>query len=235
MSFRPALLIAFSIVVGLQSAQAARPLQTDDAGVLAKGECEVEGAAQRLSAAGATASEANLLLGCGVGGNSQLALAAVQARAGAVRETSLAIGGKTGLWKAADQDDASALALSWQLLGSELPGGAWRHVGTGLNLLWSMPLAADYSMHANLGHARKELDRHRATTWGLGLEHAGLGTQGRWAPMVELFGNDHERPWWNLGLRLVAVPEKLFVATSYGRQFSAERPALITLSLKAVF
>jgi hypothetical protein len=233
MNLRTITAIAFSLVACIGGAQAARPLQTDDAGVLAKGDCEVEGATQRLSAAGEAASESSLQLGCGVGGDSQLALAAALARADGVRESGLVVSGKTGLWKTPDPDDATSLALSWLLQAAQPPGGAWRHVGTGLNLLWTLPVATAYSFHANLGHNRKGLDKRQSTTWGLGFEHAGLGAQRRWMPMAELFGDDRERPWWNLGLRFAAVPEKLFVALSFGRQFGTERPTLVTFSLRS--
>jgi hypothetical protein len=233
MSLRTASVIAFLFASCLLQARAARPLQTDDAGVLAKGDCEFEGATQRLSAPGQTATETGLQVGCGVAWDSQLAVAAAVAREDGVRTTSLAVGGKTGLWKSAGGDVASSLALSWQLLGSQQAGRAWRHAGTAASLLWSMPLVSHFTLHANLGHNRKELDHYHATTWGVAIEQAGLGANKRWMLMAELFGDDHERPWWNLGLRVAVVPNKLLVALSYGRQFSPERPALLTLSLKA--
>jgi hypothetical protein len=235
MLLHTASLLAFLLVACTVPCHAARPLQTDDAGVLAPRDCEIEGATQRLSAAGQAATETGVQLGCGVGWDSQLAVAAAAERAEGERTSSLAISGKTGLWKSTDKDDASGLALSWQLLSSKVPGGAWRHTETSVNLLWSMPLATHHTLHVNLGHSRQEVDKRRATTWGLGFEHAGLGGDGRWIPVAELYGDDRERPWWNLGLRLVAVPDKLFVALSYGRQWTQERPTLITLSLKAAF
>jgi hypothetical protein len=232
------LLLSATVAASLGSshAWAGRPLQTDDAGVLAAADCEVEAVTQRLSAAGQRATESSLQLGCGVGWNSQLAVAGATARTDGVRESGLALGGKTGLWKGAGRDDeASALALSWQYLSAKLPGGAWRHVGTGADLLLSMPLAAEYTLHANLGHARNELDKQRSTTWGLAIERAGFGADSRWAPMAEVFGDDREAPWVNLGLRFTAVAEKVFLDFSYGRQCSRERPTLLTVGFKAAF
>lgn len=220
----------------LGPAQAGSPLQTDDAGVLAAGECELEGTALRRSTAGERSTETSLQAGCGFGWNSQFAVALATARSQGVRESGLALGGKTGLWQGAGRDDeAAALALAWQVAGAKIPGESWRHAESGLNLIASLPVAADLTLHANLGHARSELDRQDTTTWGLGIEHAGFGAAQRWAPMAEVFGDDRERPSWNLGLRYAAVPDKVFVVVSYGRQFTSERPSVLKLGFKAAF
>lgn len=216
-------------------AYAGRPLQTEDAGVLARGECELEGATQRLSAAGAHATDTGLQFGCGAGWNSQIAASISTASAGGVRTSDFGLVGKTGLWKADGQDDAAALTLAWGLASAKEAGDSWRHAGTELNLALSTPASASLTLHANLGHARDEQLKVRSTTWGLALEHAGFGADRRWAPMGELFGDDREPPWWNFGLRFTAVPEKFFVDFSYGRQFASGQPSLVTLGFKAAF
>ena len=58
------------------AAGAGRPLVTEDAGVLAPRECEWESFAARETAAGAASANAwTLQVGCGIGWNSQAALA----------------------------------------------------------------------------------------------------------------------------------------------------------------
>lgn len=229
--------IACGLLLNALAALAARPLQTDDAGVIERGGCEVEAVALRHAADGERATENSLQLGCGVGWQSQLALGWATTRSEGARESGLSVSGKTGLWRAGDDPDgeAAALALSWEFLEARMPTGSWRHVGTGLNLLASVPLPDDVTLHANLGHARNELTRQQSTPWGVGLEHAGWGEGLHWAPMAELFGDDRERPWWNLGGRLTTVPGKVFIDASYGRQFASHRPRLMTLGVKAAF
>lgn len=158
-------------------AQAGRPLQTEDAGVLDRGSCELEGAAARESASGASAREASLQFGCGIGWDSQVALNAAHAKA--------------------DGDSARALAL-----------------------------------HVNLGQARDETGNQRSTTWGLAFEHAGFGAL---APMAEVFGDDRGAPWWNLGLRLAAVPDKAYVDLSYGRRIGDARARLLGAGFRVVY
>jgi hypothetical protein len=215
-------------------AQAGRPLNTDDAGVLGAGECELEGAALRLSAPGARATETGLQVGCGVGWHSQVAVGLAIGRADGQRESGLALAGKTGLWQGAG-DDAAALTLGWRLSGGKSTGGGWHHAGTDLSLIASLPVAADYKLHANLGHARDEIEHRHATSWGLAIEHAGFAAAPRLAAMGELFGDDREAPWWNLGLRFAAVPERLFLDASYGRQLVGGRPRVVTLGFKFTF
>lgn len=103
-------------------ALAGRPLQTEDAGVLEPGACEIEGATHRLSAAGERSTESHLQWGCGIGWTSQIAVAASKARDQGVRSSGLAIGGKTGLWKAEGQDDGAALTLA---ASSPVAGRRW--------------------------------------------------------------------------------------------------------------
>lgn len=213
------------------SAHAGRPLQAEDAGVLDRGACEVEGAVARLSAEGATARERGLQLGCGIGLNSQLALGAASAKDGGARARGLALAGKTALWSG-HGDDPAALALAWGLQWLKADGDTWRHGGTDINLVYSRPLAAELTLHANLGHSRDEAGKQRSTSWALALEHAGFGSL---APMAEVFGDDREAPWWNLGLRWNAVPERLDVDFSYGRQMASGRPRLLTLGFKLAF
>jgi hypothetical protein len=66
---------ALCTALTITPAFAGRPLQTEDASVLARGECEVEGSTARLSAADAAERSEALQLGCGIGVSTQLALA----------------------------------------------------------------------------------------------------------------------------------------------------------------
>lgn len=212
-------------------AHAGRPLQTEDAGILERGQCEIEGAAERQKEPGApTASGQGVQLACGVGGASQVALAASHARAGGLRVQGLRLGGKTELWNGGG-DGAAAFTLAWGLTGAKATGQAWEHAESELNAVLSVPVPGA-TLHANLGHRRDELGLRRATTWGLAWEHAGIGA---WATMAEIVGDDRDAPWWNLGLRFTARPERLFLDLSYGRQMNGIRPSLITLGFKTVF
>lgn len=210
-------------------AQAGRPLVTDDAGVLERGGCEVEGARLRAKATGSSETETSVQLTCGIGWSSQLAANATSLNADGSRSRGASLLGKTALWQS-EQD--AALALAWRLGWDRATGESWRHAATDFNLIYSRPLPTDLTLHANLGHAIDRLGDSRSTTWGIALEHAGFGGL---APMAELFGDDRESAWWNLGLRYTAVPERVFIDASYGRQFSDARTRLWTVGFKLAF
>lgn len=213
--------------------QAARPLQTDDGGVLDPGACEIVGFAQQVREQGQRSNEAALEGACGLGWNSQLGLGLARARDAGGHVSGLSLAGKTGLWQAGA--GGAALALSWWLDSAKAPAHSWRHVGTGVNLLATAPLGAGHQLHGNLGHSRDHVTHRQSTTWSLAIEHGGLGQHKAWAPMAELFGDDREPPWWNLGLRVTVVADKAWLDLSWGRQISAAKPALVTLGLKLGF
>jgi hypothetical protein len=215
-------------------AQAGRPLQTDDAGVLDRGACEVEGATGSLKVSGVSARDSSLQLSCGIGASTQLALAASHASADGASANGIEINGKTGLWKGkpVKDDEAAALALGYAVASVKADGDSWQHAASELNLIYSRPLAGALTLHANLGHSQDAIAHRSTTTWGLALEHAGFGA---WAPMAEVFGDDRDAAWWNLGLRFTAVADKFFVDASYGRQMTSGAPTLWTLGFKFAF
>lgn len=210
-------------------ASTGRPLVTEDADVLALGECEVEGALLRGSAEGTTANERTFQFGCGIGRSTQLALNVATIKSGGLRERGVALLGKTSVW---NNDAGAALSVAWGLTWDRAAGDPWQHTGGQLNLAYSRPTFADMTLHANLGHSRDRVANERSTSWGLAVEHEGFAGL---APMAELFGDDRSAPWWNLGLRWAPVSDRLFVDASYGRQISAGKPTLVTLGFKVAF
>jgi hypothetical protein len=232
----PTLALITALAAGLlpQAAHAGRPLQTEDAGVLDRADCEVEGFTARASAFGASVRENALQLGCGVGASTQLAVTVAHAKEAGISARGFELNGKTRLWQGAAAKDGEPpeLALAYALGWGRVSGDKTRHAATDLNLAYSRPLDAALTAHANLGHARDELANSRATTWGLALEHAGFGAV---APMAEFFGDDRDAPWWNLGLRVTAMPDRLFIDASYGRQITSGKPTLWSVGFKAAF
>ena len=165
-----------------------------------------------------------------MGASSQIALAVSHARADGVSGQGLRLGGKSELWRG-QGDDAAAFTLAWGLRQEKAGGSGWDHAATELNGVVSLPLHGG-TLHANLGHVRDEVAKARSTTWALAWEHGGFGA---WTPMGELFGDDRAAPWWNLGLRFTAVPERAFLDLSYGRQIAPGQPRLVTAGFKFTF
>lgn len=215
-------------------AHAGRPLQTDDAGVLEAGACEVEGAHLRTRTAGERESESTLGLGCGLGWRSQLGMALARARADGLSATGAQLGGKTALWQSTG-DAGAAVSLAWSLGWTRGAGEGWAHTGRAAALVASVP-AGPGTVHLNLGHAREPQAHTVATTWGAAFEHPGASLAGvHWAPMAELFGDDRGARWWNLALRATLVAERVFLDLSYSRQSGGDRADLLTAGFKLAF
>jgi len=228
-------LVALALVYAT-SAQAGRPLQTEDAGVLEPRGCEIEGAMLRTSTKGEHSTEQGLGAACGVGWNSQLGLGLTNTRERGLATRSAQVGGKVGLWRGAS-DEAAAVTLAWAWgLGLDRERGSdWKHSASEVGLVASVPVGS-HKVHVDVGHVRQLQSRLVFTTWSLALEMAEHEIGGlRWAPMVELFGDDRAPPWWNLALRANVMPERLFFDLSYGRQTHGDKPALLTAGFKLVF
>jgi hypothetical protein len=211
--------------------QAGRPLQTEDAGVLEAKTCEVEGVTGRARVAGTPSVRDNALqLGCGVGFNSQLALAVSTSDDGTDRQRGLRLGGKTEVWSAGG-DDGAAFTLAWGVSRARAAAGGWKTAILDARAVVSLP-AGPLTWHLNLGHERDHQARSSTTVWGVAAEHEGFGGL---APMAEIFGDDRGAPWWNLGLRYTLAKDKAYLDLSYGQQMSRGTPSLLTAGFKLVF
>ncbi len=215
------------LALAAASSHAGRPLATEDAGVLDPRACEVEGAHERERAAGASARVHSLQLACGVGARTQLALAASRERDGGSRAEGLRLGGKTRLWPTAADDEAPAWTLAYALEAARDGGGSWGRAGHAVQLVHSRPAGESLTLHLNLGHERGVPARQGRTTLGVAAEHEGVAG---WMPMAELYGDDRDAPWWSLGLRWVALPERLSFGLAWGRQIASGRPQRTALS-----
>lgn len=219
--------IAVPVLLAAAAAQAGRPLQAEDAPVMDPQACEVEGASSDWRGGGRDARLSYLQLGCGIGWGSEIALQALRPR-------EFALNGKTQIFSTTRPDGDAQLSLAWSVAHRPVET-AWRRSGAVLILVGSAPLGRDWVVHANLGHQRDELQRRRSTTWALAAEHNGLGEAGRWQPMAEVFGDDRGRPWANAALRVVLLPNRVFVDASVGRQLGGTNARLATAGFKFAF
>jgi hypothetical protein len=227
LSLRPGLLVLFGLTLAV-SAHAARPLVTDDTGVLDRGHCELEAALSQDKADGVRADGSALQLGCGVGGNLQIALAADRVKVEGLRVRGNTLAAKLALLPGDDASWSASAAVLW----AAQPRESHRHAASALNLLHSRALGGNWTLHANVGHLRDALSRRSATTWGLALEHAGWGPV---ALMGELMGDDLAAPAWNIGVRWYLVPAQWVLDAAYGRQMVGGQPSTLSMGLKLAF
>lgn len=221
------------------SAWAGRPALTEDAGVLARGDCELETfVGRQTSSQEPTLRGGSLQLGCGIGAGHQIALAATVLRSDGQSQRGLSLLGKLALGEAGGAggagEAAASFALAWGLQALRHPqASSYHHESSSLTGVATVPLTTALRLHANLGWSHGKTTRHSSTGWALALEQTaapGLDL------LAETFANDRDKsPWIQLGLRWAALPDKLFLDGSLGQQTSGLRPRLFTVGMKAAF
>ncbi len=189
---------ALATGLALPMAHAARPLVTEDAGVLSPHDCEWESVG--ISAHGrANAAERawSNQIACGVGWRTQLALAHVVAVGDGDSDPAWVLGGKTELLAGDDQPLALTLAYG---ASQGRPAGSrgYQPGGRSVNLVGSFSPLDGWTTHVNLGWARDAAANANGFTWNVALEDSLSETVDLGA---EWFGQQHARPQWGLGLR----------------------------------
>ena len=230
-SLRPSrLLAALAAFVLCGAAQAARPLATEDADVLERGQCEVEGVIAQSRPSGEPSTRGWTAQGaCGVGANTQIALAYNRSRTDDADFSALLFGGKTAIL--AREGDGLGVSLAWGLVSAKAESGSMEHELSYLNAVATRELARGWTGHANLGWLRSESARASSTTWNLALEHTlGNGVD----LMGEVYGDDRAKPWIGVGARW-AVSDKLSLNASWATQRETPRVNAWSIGFKLAF
>lgn len=212
-------------------AWAGRPLATEDAGVLERGDCELESfAARERAPASPRVTTLSVQAGCGIGWNTQVAASVAREREAGERSRLVGLVGKTGLRALTDTDYGVTLAYSLQW--TRLPGDQLRRSSTEVKGVLTIPVR-DWLVHANLGPAYDHRARQWSTGYGLALERP--GALGPLDLMGEVFGTDRERATLQLGVRWPVVPDRLFLDASIGRQLASDGVRLLSVGIKHAF
>ncbi|MDH4391650.1 MAG: hypothetical protein QE285_09550 [Aquabacterium sp.] len=219
---------ALATLLTAPAAWAARPLVSETADSLARGDCELETAlaSNRVRGQDNTGS-LDTLVACGIGVGTQVSGAYNRSRNGGLTGQTVTLGGKTNL--AEVQDGSIGWAIAYGASLDKAPGASWRHGGTRVFGVATKPLTDSLVAHFNLGWLRTESDRSNRTTWSLGVEGDGPV---RWA--ADVFGDDRSRPWASVGL-MWPLAEKLSANLEYAQQFERLRVRQWTLGLKFDF
>jgi hypothetical protein len=212
-------------------AWAGRPLATEDAGVLGRGECEIESFAGRARASGGDTEHTRWAqFGCGIGYNSQLALGAGDQKAGGETTHISAVVGKTYLRELTD--DQTGVVIAYAFLGAKAPGEGFKHEATEIKAVLTGPTNG-WLLHANLGSNFSHTAAPYGTVWALAAERpAAVGPVDL---MAEVFGDNHSDPWVQFGARWQVVPERFFLDASWGVQTDSARTKVVTIGLKLAF
>ena len=230
-AMKPATIIALGSAFWslVPTAQAARPLTTDDAGVLATGDCEWELVAARASGGGHGWSTLGT---CGVTRGAQLLATYGRDREGGASRHSFAPALKAALGNGGSGATSWAASVTLNALRDD-SGTGWSTDSLAFNLIATRPLATGYSAHANLGVLRLRPTGQATTTWSLAVERTGASGIDLAA---EVLGDDRSSALRiGVGARWNLAPN-FNLNTAWTRQGGSAAPArLFTLGLKSSF
>ena len=224
-------LIASLLLIWTEAAEAGRPLVTEDAGVLGKGECEIEAFYQDENQRGSTPEHVRLVrAGWLWPRHHQHADCSGGFRLTTTGEhtTGIAFIGKTGLRELTD--DQVGIALAYEVGGAKIGREGFRHETTGIRGVVTAPVDK-WLFHVNLGWFRLESGNNSWTTWFVAAERTARPIRSRCRGLRRVWRAD----LMNFAARWAVVPERFFLDVSYGMQTSGDRAKLFTIGLKVAF
>lgn len=197
------------------AANAARPLVTDDAGILEAGECEIETFVERSRVRGEPAYLGGFVQpGCGIGLRTQLSLIGARTD-GAPATTQAGFAGKTAL--IAPTESGAGLTIGYSVEWSR-PNGQSLRSDTGLLIaIATFPLKQNWLAHVNAGWQRIQQSRENTLFWGLAVERESAGDT-RLDLMAETYRDGEASPWFAVGARYRAIDQRLSINGSIADQ-----------------
>lgn len=208
------------------SAQAARPMLTDDARIVDAKSCQLETWVRQAP----SDTQYWALPGCNFTGNLELTVGgATTHNAEGTHTTDLVVQGKTLFQTLEPNGWAWGLAvgnIQHPQLDKGLRSDVYAYVPASFSFRDDRTV-----VHSNLGWARAQPTHRDMLTWGVGLENQ--LNQRTWL-IAESFGQNEGKPFMQFGLRYWIVPNHVQIDTTYGNRIggaSEERWMSIGLRL----
>lgn len=215
MKIRPALMLAaLAATWQAPAALAARPFVTDDARLTTAGSCQFESWVRSYP----DSREIWALPACNPTGNFEVTL-----------------GGGRGRSDGEPANVDEVLQIKTLVKPLQTDGWGWgvalgtvrKHEinpmsnQTGNSYAY-LPFSASFDgdravLHANVGWLKDRASNGHSTTFGVGGE---LQLTPRLLAIAETFGDDHRKPYWQVGARLAIIPDRVQIDTTLGQQFS---------------
>jgi hypothetical protein len=177
------------------AAQANRPLTTDTADVIERGQCQFEPYFTSNRSSGAASQRLSVLqLNCGVPHDTQLGAAWGTSSSDGSSTYSLTLAGKTNLIEL--KDDQTGIGVNYGLSTLKEPDASWSRDGSFVSLIVSRQWREGLLVHANLGWSRSRLARQDSTLWAAAVEWTATP---QLTLSAETYGDDRTRPWVSAG------------------------------------
>ncbi|HEU4622387.1 MAG TPA: hypothetical protein VFS42_09190 [Burkholderiaceae bacterium] len=229
----PRWMVGMAIAFTTTASYAARPLHTEDAGVIERGACELEPGWMRERARDTpVVRSASTQLACGTRWSTQLGARVGAEHSGDEHVQTVSWVGKTNLRKLTDDTIGVALAYS---VDSSRPDG--RHFATpsrAIEGVVTVPhfIARHWELHVNAGWERDGGIHQSSTTWGIAIERAKLGPF-EW--VAETYGDDRGQAWINTGVRWAAFGNTVLVDVAYAERRAGGTARRFGVGLKWAF
>jgi hypothetical protein len=217
-----------TILLTSTTAWAGRPLVTEDAGVLAQKQCEWESFLGRQTEPGVTLGATQI--GCGIGGNTQVALGTSYERTAQGTSTYTILAGKTAF--GSGNEALPRMALAYTLLSGREQTDYLNYTSAEIKGVLTVPYGA-WLLHANAGLLHSHQDHASVATWAIAAERP--NAIGRIDLMGEIYGDNKNSPWLQVAARWAAIPEKLYFDASYGIHAGGTHSHLATIGMKLAF
>jgi hypothetical protein len=212
----------------LAGAAAAGPRVTETADALARGDCELEVATGRESSSGTPAVRSlEAVVGCGVGGNTQLGLGWARVTAAGLHADGVALLGKTTL--VAPDAARTGWAVAYSLFADKPPGGSFKSEELAVSGVATRELLPGWLLHANLGWSHSRSGKQNSTVWFLGVE-----STDELAVAADVYGDDRSKPWVSAGVGYT-LGGGVSASLSYALQLDRPRVRAFTLGAKLAF
>lgn len=197
-----------------KNADAARPFVTDDARLTNDGSCQLESWSRQYK----SSREFWALPACNLNGNFEVTMGVGYAKPNDLSSsTDYVVQGKT-LYRELSTND-----WGWGLAIGKI---AHPSINPGPNLMGNtcayVPISQSFRddkivLHTNLGVLRDTATGTVIGTWGVGSE---LKISERTLGIIEMFGDNHNKPYWQLGTRYSIVPNVFQVDATLGKQWN---------------
>lgn len=210
--FRAGIAATLLLALPPPPAQAARPFVTDDARLTTAGSCQLESWVRSYRAS----TEFWALPACNPGGNFEITAGGGLARSdGAPNSHDYVIQAKTLFRELSPNGWGIGLAAGRVMHpavnpGPNLLGNTYAYVPASFSFLDDKAV-----VHANLGWLRDRATRRDNLSWGIGGEWA---FNERLSAIAESFGDNRNKPYWQAGLRVFIVPQRVQIDGTVGQQ-----------------
>lgn len=209
--------VIFGLSMFATTAEAARPFVTDDARLTNADHCQLES----WSRVYPQSIEFWALPACNLGGHVELTLGGgtFKNHVEATQTHDYVLQVKT-LFKPLEVGQFGVGLALGHVAHPDIRPGPNQFGNTYVYVPVSYAYANNVVMHFNLGILKDRGARSLKTTYGLGLE---LPLQGNWLGISEVYGDDSQSPFYQIGVRYSVVPDRLQIDATTGQQLQGNR------------